>query len=475
MGFFAVALAGLFNGSFPAPSKGINAWKWEHIWLVYSFWAMALLPVGLAWAFSHGAIARLLVSEPGLSLKLVGFGALWGLGSLLFGVSLTRLGMAITNAMINGIVVFLGSLGPVLIGAVHLSMKHLMGLLGGEGLLAVSLVLCAAASISRDRAQGKSSSRSVSRAQSVGALLLTVAAGVLSSMLNIGFVFGASLADKAKVSGCPALLTTVAIWMPTLLGGLIFNMGYPAYLVSRSKSWACLFSGRGNMGCWLRSSLMGVLWFGAILLYGIGASSMGSAGTVYGWALIVAFSILTSNAWGALTGEWKNSGSKPKALMWLSTALLTGSLVVLAGQRVSSQLASCHFHPRLSRDMLPYASPKEGWWSKACSQWAGEAAAICELQFKSPPANRDITSPAMNPPWRTTYAQKSCVANTCSLRGRTGCGKRTEPHAAIPIPFHARRISAGPACLCGTGRGFTGQEQTERESAPAAGQARKRV
>lgn len=30
--------------------------------------------------------------------------------------------------------------------------------------------------------------------------------------------------------------------------------------------------------------------------------------------------------------------------------------------------------------MLPYASPKEAWWSKACSQWPGEQAAKRELQ-----------------------------------------------------------------------------------------------
>jgi len=335
-GLFLVAVAGLFNGSFGGPAKRITAWKWEHIWLIYSFCAMALLPVGLALNLSHGVILNLLASEPGLSLKVAGFGVLWGFGSLLFGVSLARLGMTITNAMVNGIVVFLGSLGPVLIGAVRVSPRQLMWLVGGEGLLAVSLLLCAIASINRDRAKGISSSRSFSRAQSIVAVLITVAAGVLSSMLNIGFVFGASLADKAKTSGCPTFVATVAIWMPALLGGLISNMGYPAYLISRNKSWSSLSVDRGNIGSWLRALSMGVLWFGAILLYGIGASSLGSAGAVYGYALVITVSILTSNAWGALTGEWKNSGARPKALMWLSTALLIGALVILAGQRVSS-------------------------------------------------------------------------------------------------------------------------------------------
>jgi L-rhamnose-H+ transport protein len=334
-GVLAVILAGFSNGSFPAPSKGITAWKWEHIWLVYSFCAMAVLPVGLALLFSHGTIARQLATDPELALKVAAFGALWGIGSLLFGVSLVRLGMAITNALVNGIVAFLGSLGPILIGSVHVDRGSLLWLIGGLTLLALSLALCTAASITRDRAQGILLSSSGSRSQSIGAVFIAVMAGVMSAMINIGFVYGAPLANSARAAGCPALLASVTIWIPVLLGGLIFNMGYPAYLISRRSSWPTFFRGRKNTVLWVRCSFMGVLWFGAILLYGIGASIIGNEGAVYGWALIVAVSILTSSTWGAVTGEWKDSGAKPKVLMWLSTALLISSLILLAGHQLS--------------------------------------------------------------------------------------------------------------------------------------------
>jgi L-rhamnose-H+ transport protein len=81
---------------------------------------------------------------------------------------------------------------------------------------------------------------------------------------------------------------------------------------------------------------MGVLWFGAILLYGYGASIMGSAGAVYGWALVTSVSILTSNAWGAITGEWRGAGLKAKTLMLISTVLLVISFVILAVKRLPS-------------------------------------------------------------------------------------------------------------------------------------------
>jgi len=334
-GILVVILAGFSNGSFPAPSKGVTRWKWEHIWLVYSFSAMALLPVGLALLFTHGTIVQQLAGDARLTGKVAAFGALWGIGSLLFGLSLARLGMAITNALVNGIVAFCGSLGPILIGAVHVGRGSLLWLMGGLSLLALSLVLCAAASITRDRAQDKTGLKTRPGSQSLVAVFIALMAGVLSAMINIGFAYGAPLATGARAAGCPVFLASVAIWVPVLLGGIVFNMGYPAYLIHRSGSWSTLFRGRSIPILWVRSSCMGILWFGAILLYGVGAAMMGSEGAVTGWAVIITVSILTSNAWGAVTGEWKDSGARPKMLMWLSTALLITSLILMASHPLS--------------------------------------------------------------------------------------------------------------------------------------------
>ncbi len=333
-GIATVALAGLSSGSFPAPAKGIASRKWEHIWLIYSFCAMALLPLSVA-MWQHAVILKLLVANPVMSFKIAPFGVLWGLGSLLFGVSLVRLGMAISNAMVNGIVILMGSLGPIIIGKVLLDSRHMMWFIGGLSLLTLSLLLCTVASICRDRAQGAMTLNPTFLGHPVRAILIAVAAGITSSMLNIGFVVGSPLSTKAAALGCSPLLANVSIWVPILLGGLIFNAGYPAYLISRNQSWSALVRGEKTVQYWLRSMLMGVLWFGAILLYGASASFMGRSGAVYGWALFTAIAILTSNAWGFITREWTAAGNKPKILMWLSTALLCASLIVIAGQQAS--------------------------------------------------------------------------------------------------------------------------------------------
>jgi L-rhamnose-H+ transport protein len=333
-GLIPIIVAGVSSGSFPAPSKGITSWKWEHIWVVYSFFALAFLPIGLALFFTHQTMLRQLAIEPELTLKVAAFGVLWGLGSLLFGVSLVRFGMAISNALVSGIVAFLGSVGPVLIRSVRLGLNGLEWLIAGLGLLALSLVLCVGATIARDRSQGAAAPRAEPRRQLIFDIFIVVMAGVMSAMINIGFAYGAPLGEAAKMAGCPPLLASLTVWIPVLLGGLIFNIGYPIYLISRDGSWSTFFNGKFHAMLWIRASSMGVLWFGAFLLYGIGASMMGNAGTVYGWAIFIALSILTSNAWGALTGEWSNSGAKPKVLMGFSTVLLISSLFLLTVQKL---------------------------------------------------------------------------------------------------------------------------------------------
>jgi hypothetical protein len=60
------------------------------------------------------------------------------------------------------------------------------------------------------------------------------------------------------------------------------------------------------------------LWIWAFIL--------GSAGSVYGWALGISVSILTANVWGLAGGEWNGASFQPKPPVLLSTVLLIASV-----------------------------------------------------------------------------------------------------------------------------------------------------
>jgi L-rhamnose-proton symport protein (RhaT) len=330
LGTGIIAVAGLISGMFTIPSITISSWKWEHIWLVYSISAYALLPAGLALALCPQVLSGLLGPGLDLSVKVGAYGLLFGIGSLLFGLSWVRLGLAIANALVTGVIVLAGSIGPILVGAVRMERQDWFHLAVGLAPLILSLVCCAAASVGRDHAQHKVTGSSVSLKQSVVGVLIAVASGLLSAMLNIGFAVGNPLIEAAGRAGAPGFLSTLAVWVPVLVGGFAANFCYTTFLINRSQSWQTLFAIDGTVILWGRCFMMGLLWFGAIFLYGYGASIIGNVGAVYGWALVNGAGVMGSNAVGAIAGEWRHCSWKPKLLMGISTALLVVSFVLLA-------------------------------------------------------------------------------------------------------------------------------------------------
>src|ERR1039458_506802 len=89
-GLALVVLGGMLNGSFAAPMKKLAVWRWENIWLLYSFAGLLILPwaVALATVPHLGGVFQ--QSSPAVMAKVALFGFAWGIGGLLFGQGLAR-------------------------------------------------------------------------------------------------------------------------------------------------------------------------------------------------------------------------------------------------------------------------------------------------------------------------------------------------------------------------------------------------
>ena len=147
-------------------------------------------------------------------------------------------------------------------------------------------------------------------------------------MLNYSFAFGQDIAREAVRLGTPQVRAGYAVWPVGLAGGLIPNVAYSLYLLSRNQSWAVFRPTTVPDG--LRAALMGVLWMGAFALYGMGALYLGSYGTSIGWGLLQIFMVLTATLSGVLTGEWNRSPLLAKRVLGLGLASLVGAAVLLA-------------------------------------------------------------------------------------------------------------------------------------------------
>jgi len=312
-------LAGVLNGSFATPTKYAKNWKWENIWAVWAIVAMFLFPWVLAFATASNLFSIYHNAGPRQLLHLIGFGAGFGLAQIFFGLGVTAVGLSLGFAIAIGLSTVVGSLVPlVVLQSETVFTRKGLTILAGVALVLVGIVVCAVAGGMKDKQmQGAVGSQreALARPTSFGTgLLICILAGLGSPLINFGLAFGAPLLSRAAQLGVSPASQANLIWAPLVTASLVPYLAYCTYLWRKNGSWR-LFALPGTSGNWLLGAIMGLLWMGSIALYGAAAARMASLGPILGWPLFMSVIIVTSNAWGFLTGEWKGAGHKPLAFM----------------------------------------------------------------------------------------------------------------------------------------------------------------
>src|SRR5690242_8244582 len=109
---FALA-SGIASGICMLPMKLQQRWKWENFWLVFIIVALVLIP----WTLALIEIPRLQTVYSATPrtrfIAPVLFGAAWGFAQILFGLTIARLGLALSYAIIMGSVAVLGTVVPL--------------------------------------------------------------------------------------------------------------------------------------------------------------------------------------------------------------------------------------------------------------------------------------------------------------------------------------------------------------------------
>lgn len=324
-GVLLAVIGGVMNGSFSAPMKLTTNWPWANTWFIYSVVGLLLIPIGLAvFSVPHLLATYQSASTQALALTVL-FGLGWGIGSVLFGLGISRLGIALGFAIILGVTASLGALIPLLVlTPQHLGTAKGTWVLAGLGIVLVGIALCA-------RAGGlKNAEPTSARATNYRAgLLICIASGVLSSMLNLALAFGAPIADSAIRNGASPAGAQNAVWALAVGAGSVVNVAYTMFLLFRDDSWRT-YRTCSSAKNWVASAMMGVLWILGIVAYGAGASSLGDLGAIIGWPLFMATMIVTSNIWGFATGEWRQAPAAAVAYDVAGVAVLIVAILVIS-------------------------------------------------------------------------------------------------------------------------------------------------
>lgn len=146
-------------------------------------------------------------------------------------------------------------------------------------------------------------------------------------MLNFALAFGRAIGDEAVRRGTAPANAAYAIWPVALVGGLAPNLAYSIYLLNKNGTWNRF---RPFFPDFWFPVLMGLLWMGAIAVYGNEAAFLGALGTSVGWGLFEIFMIMTANVSGVITGEWKYASGRARKLLRYGLALLASATVLMA-------------------------------------------------------------------------------------------------------------------------------------------------
>ena len=325
-----VLLGGMVNGSFAAPMKRLSAWRWENTWLVYSVTGLLILP----WAIALATVPRLgsvLQQASGSVLGKVGlFGLAWGIGSVLFGQGIARVGLALGFSVILGMTSSFGSLLPLAIRhPEQLGTRHGLALIAGTGVMIVGLIFLGLAGKRREREKISGEAAAGDSGFGVG-LIICILSGVFSSMLNFAFVFGEEMRQLSLQAGASTAMSGNAIWALAVSSGFLANAAYCIYLLNKNHTWGVFKASAAGPGYSLGATLMGVLWYSGLVAYGMGADALGTLGGIIGWPVFMSVDIITGIGWGFLGGEWKGSSRTALSYCLVGIAILFLAIGVIS-------------------------------------------------------------------------------------------------------------------------------------------------
>ena len=329
--FSLVTLAGISNGSFAVPAKKIKHWAFENLWLQFAFWAFLILPTLFTYSMAPNFWQIYQDASSNLLLIMVTGGTVFGVGQVCFCLALHRIGLSLSFLLNVGIATALGTLYPLI--TQHTS--QLLTPFGisncfGTALIVVGLWLAYQAGRQRDlnTSPAGMAATASDKATHFSGVGLVVVSGLASAVQNITFALTQPLQADALKQGLAPLVASTAVWPGFALAAFIPYAAYMIFLLVKNQSFGQYFA-NNTRSYWSLALLMGVFWYGSLILYSQASLSIGELGPVIGWPMFMGLIILTSNFWGFWHGEWANCRNKTKVRLMQGMVAMVCGITVL--------------------------------------------------------------------------------------------------------------------------------------------------
>lgn len=334
LGLIIIAVGSMGQSSSYVPINKIKEWSWENFWLMQGVFAWLIFPLlGAVMANNPSDLIGIYTANASASWQAIGYGILWGVGGLTFGLSMRFLGIALGQSVALGTCAAFGTIIPAMLTGTDLfSPKGLVLLLAVAVTLAGIALVGYAGSLRSKNMSEEERKKAIKDFALKKGLLIALFAGVMSACFNLGLSAGAPVKEASIAAGAKGLFAQNPVTLLVTIGGFITNLVYCLYMNRKNKTGGEIkrSSQPVLINNLLFCALAGLLWYTQFFGLGMGQSFFepGSVMMAFSWSILMSLNVVFSNVWGIILKEWKGAGRKAVFFLVIGMAVLIFSLVI---------------------------------------------------------------------------------------------------------------------------------------------------
>lgn len=348
LGMVIFACGGLAGAVFALPFRKVRGFAYESYWLVYAVFGLVLFPLALAFG-TVPELGKVFGATPVPTLlACAGYGALWGVGGLTWGLMIRYLGVGLGLAIGCGLCsatgtllppVFKGQAATLLFGADGALETSKIVTLAGVAISLLGIVFVGLAGKAKeDELPEEEKKKAVAEFNFRKGILVALVSGVFSGCMNFGLQNGwwidaaggkCSMDELARSAGAGDWWTGMPVLVVVLAGGFLVQLVWAFAMNAKNgtfRDYAKLPTPAG-LGALFFAGLAGVIWALQFAFLKIGEPLCGDMAYV-GFAVVMGASVLFSSLVGIFLGEWKGTGARTRAYLALGLLLLAVSIAM---------------------------------------------------------------------------------------------------------------------------------------------------
>jgi L-rhamnose-H+ transport protein len=281
--------------SFYAPIEKVRKWSWETTWALAGFFSWILLPIGVSLLLLPHFFGFYAAINTGLLLKVVLFGAMWGVGNVSYGLTMRHLGMSLGIGVAIGVTLVVGTLVPPLMHG-----QGIMLFTTESGLFTMAGVLVALIGVATVSYAGHQKEQQLGSEVREFNVTLGLALAVMCGIFSSGFSFGLDAATPIRTAAINAGVAPLYARLPSYVlimgGGAIVNLCYCLIRLAALKRLSLRADLSQPRGVLLKNAALaatgGIMWYLQFFFYSWGEANIPQRLSYVNWMLHMSIYVL---------------------------------------------------------------------------------------------------------------------------------------------------------------------------------------